>query len=96
MRITTPADGPGPALPTVSVYVAPVCPWKKLPLWLLAMVRSDASTVIVAVAVFPVPPFVALTAPVVFTCVPAVTPVTFTENVHVPLAAMVPPARLTL
>lgn len=50
----------------------------------------------VAVAVLPVPPFVALTVPVVLTCVPAVTPVTFTENEHEPLAATLPPVKVTL
>src|ERR1700694_2104909 len=49
-----------------------------------------------AVAVLPVPPFAELTAPVVLTLFPAVTPVTFTEKVQDPLAATVAPARLML
>lgn len=49
-----------------------------------------------AVAVFPVPPFVAATLPVVFTWFPVATAVTFTANVHPPLAAIVPPVRETL
>jgi hypothetical protein len=59
------------------------------------MERSGASTIIDAVAVFPVPPLVALTLPVVFTCVPAVTAITFTDNVQVLFAAIVPPVKLT-
>lgn len=95
IRLTAPNVRPGPALATVTVYVAPVCPWKKLPLWLFAMVKSEASTVIEAVAVLPVPALVAVTAPVVFTCEPAATPVMFTVNVQVLFAAIVPPVKLT-
>jgi hypothetical protein len=47
-----------------------------------------------AEAVLPAPPSVELTAPVVLFFVPAVVPVTFTENVHEAAAASVPPARL--
>jgi hypothetical protein len=67
MIVTVPAVGPCPTLLTVIVKVAPVSPWKKLPVWLLVMVRSGASTLMEAVAVLPVPPFVALTVPVVLT-----------------------------
>jgi hypothetical protein len=42
----------------------------------------------------PVPPSVELTAPVVLLCAPAAMPVTLTENVQEPLAAIVPPLRL--
>src|SRR5579872_1484332 len=49
-----------------------------------------------AVAVVPAGPSLELIAPVVFTCVPAAVPVTFTENVHDPLAARLPPARAML
>src|SRR5271165_5264009 len=59
------------------------------------MVSSGARTVIVAVAVFPVPPFVALTLPVMLIWLPPAMPVTLTENVHEPLAGIVPPMRLT-
>jgi hypothetical protein len=54
------------------------------------------ATVRVAVAVKPVPPSVELTVPVVLTFVPAVVPVTLTLKVQEPLAAIVPPLRLTL
>lgn len=47
--------------------MAPVSPWKKLLEWLLVMVRSGAKTLMEAVAVLPVPPFVALMLPVVLT-----------------------------
>src|SRR5580692_10660863 len=60
------------------------------------MVRSGAATLMEAVAVLPVPPFVALTVPVVLTRLPAVTAVMLTANEHVPLVAIVPPARVTL
>ena len=52
-------------------------------------------TITLAEAVPPVPPSVELTVPVVLFLVPAVVPVTFTEKVQEPLAANVPPARLT-
>ena len=48
-----------------------------------------------AVAVWPVPPSVEVTAPVTLFTVPAAVPVTFTENVQDPAAATAPPARLT-
>ena len=54
---------------------------------------GGAPTVSVAVAVLPVPAVVSLTVTELF-FVPGVNPVTFTENVHVPLAARVPPVRL--
>ena len=62
----------------------------------MVMVKSEASTLTEAVAVLPVPPFVALTAPVKLTWVPAVTAVTLTANVQLLLVAIVPPVRLTL
>jgi len=59
----------------------------------LVMVSADIA-VRVAEAVVPVPPLVALTVPVVLTLLPAVVAVTFTEAVHVPPTAMVPPLKL--
>src|SRR5262249_41926688 len=57
-----------------------------------------ATTVSVTVLlVAPVPPFVELTAPVVFVTTPACVPVTFTTTVQVaPGVAMLPPVRLML
>ena len=37
---TVPLLGAPPWLVTVIVYVAPVCPWKKLPVWVFVTVRS--------------------------------------------------------
>ena len=54
------------------------------------------STMTLADAVSPVPPLVEVTAPVTLFFVPADVPVTFTENVHDPLAAIAAPERLTL
>ena len=58
------------------------------------MIGGDA-TVRLALAVFPVPPFVDVTLPVVLFWTPAVVPVTLTDNVQLLLAGTVPPARLT-
>jgi hypothetical protein len=44
----------------------------------------------------PVPPFVALTAPVVLALAPAVVPMTLTASVHVAFTAIVPPVKLTV
>jgi len=49
----------------------------------------------VSVPVLPVPPLVEVTLPVVFTLAPAVVAVTLTVTVQVPLAAIVPPEKLT-
>jgi hypothetical protein len=49
----------------------------------------------VSVPVFPVPPLVEVTLPVVFTFEPLVVAVTLTLTVHVPLAVTVPPERLS-
>src|SRR3972149_6323899 len=40
VTVTAPLVGPEPLLVTVMAYVAPVCPWVKLPVWVLVMVRS--------------------------------------------------------
>jgi hypothetical protein len=80
---------------TVTVYAAPVCPWKKLPELLIAIVRSDATTFIEAEAALPAPAFAAVTLPVVFTRLPTATAVTFTEIWHVLFAGIVPFDKLT-
>src|SRR5204863_1450445 len=72
----------------VSVNVSVVVPFSKTleaPNALLMV--GAATTVIIAVAMFPVPPFVEVTAPVVLVFTPTVVPVTVTLNVQVPLAA---------
>ena len=56
---------------------------------------TGATTVTVAVAVFPVPPLVEDTDTELF-LMPAVVPTTFTETVQVASAATVPPERLTV
>jgi hypothetical protein len=58
-------------------------------------IDGGATTLTEAEAVPPVPPSVDDTLPVVLFLVPAVVPVTFTENVQELLAAIVPPDRLT-
>src|ERR1700722_93648 len=63
---------------------------------LFVTVNCGTTTVMVAVAVPPGPPFVDVTLPVVLICVPAVVPVTCTLKVHDVLAASVAPDRLTL
>jgi hypothetical protein len=57
-------------------------------------IEGGASTFTLAVAVPPVSPSVEVTLPVVLTCNPATVPVTFTENVQEPLAAIDAPLRL--
>src|SRR5689334_8866654 len=95
VTVTVPTVGPKPTLLTVIVHCAPVWPRLNVPLWVLVIVGSGASTSIDAVAWLPEPALVELTVPVVFTLWPPVVPTTFTENVQEPPAAMVPPARLT-
>ena len=60
------------------------------------MTVGAAVTLILALAVLPVPAVVDVTAPVVFVKSPADTPVTLRLNVQEPLAGIVPPDRLTL
>jgi hypothetical protein len=57
---------------------------------------GGAITVRLAEAVPPVPPCVEVTWPVVLFCVPAVMPVTFTENVHELLGARLAPDKMIL
>jgi len=54
---------------------------------------GGVATVRFAVAVLPVPPFVEVTVPVVFTKLPDAVPVTFTVNVQVEFTAIVPPVN---
>lgn len=93
--VTVPEVGPKPTLLTVIVHCAPVWPRLKVPECVLVMVGSGARTSIDAVAWLPEPAFVEVIVPVVFTLWPLVVPVTFTEKVQEPPAAMVPPERLT-
>jgi hypothetical protein len=58
------------------------------------LMPGGATTVILALAVFPMPPSFELTLPVTLFWMPAVVPVTVTLNEHVPLAAMLPPERV--
>jgi hypothetical protein len=59
-------------------------------------IEGGATTSRLADAVPPLPPCVEVTGPVVLFFVPAVVPVTFTENVHVVLAPKVAPDKLTV
>src|ERR1051325_2637921 len=91
----TPLSGSTLAAGLVMVNVSEVVAFSAMLLGLntLAM-DGGASTLMLAVAVPPVPPSVEVTLPVVFVCCPAAIPVTFTENVQELLAAIVPPLRL--
>jgi len=60
------------------------------------VIVGGVATVMLAEAVFPVPPLVEVTAPVVLFFVPEVVAFTFTEIVHELLIATAPPVRLTL
>src|SRR5689334_16531509 len=95
VTVTVPTVGPKPTLLTVIVHCAPVWPRLNVPLWVLVIVGSGASTSIDAVAWLPEPALAELTVPVVFTLWPPVVPTTFTEKVQEPPAAIVPPERLT-
>jgi hypothetical protein len=49
VTVTVPLVGPAPfAFDTVRLYVAPFCPWMKLPTCVLVMLRLAHSTVVVA------------------------------------------------
>ena len=58
------------------------------------LMLGGATTVILALEVFPAPVSAAVTCTLLL-FVPAVAPLTLTESVHVPPAARVPPVRLT-
>jgi hypothetical protein len=80
----------------VIVKVKDVVPVGAMPVGMNTVeIEGGATTLIDAVAVAPVPPSVELIAPVVLTLAPAVVPVTLTEKVQEPLAAIVPADRLT-
>src|ERR1041384_4314972 len=95
VTVTVPTVGPKPTLLTVIVHCAPVWPRLNVPLCVLVMLKSGAFTSIVAVAWLPDPALLDVTVPVVFTLCPPVVPTTFTEKVHDPPAAIVPPERFT-
>jgi hypothetical protein len=79
----------------VMVNVSEVVAFRAMLLGLNTLaIDGGATTLIEAEAVPPVPPSVEVTLPVVLFCVPAAIPVTFTEKVQEPLAAIVPPLRL--
>ena len=55
--VTMPVVGPAEALlETVTVYVAPVCPWRKFPVWVLLMLRTGGLVPAGANAVAPSKP----------------------------------------
>jgi len=56
-------------------------------------IEGGATTVVVSLAVLPVPPLVEVTAAVVLFFTPAVDPVTVTLNAQLPFAAMEPPLK---
>jgi hypothetical protein len=60
------------------------------------LMTGGAITVKVALAVLPVPPFVEVTALLVFCFTPPIVPFTTTVTEHVPLMGRVPPDRLML
>jgi hypothetical protein len=92
----TPAKGSGLAAGLVMVKVSVETPPGAIADGLNALaIDGGPSTWMVAVAVAPVPPSLEVTLLVVFTFTPAAVPVTFTLNVQEPLAASVPPLRLT-
>ena len=49
VTVTVPEVAAPPLLVTVIVYEAPVCPWMKLPGWLLDMVRSGTGAAVITV-----------------------------------------------
>ncbi len=82
-----------PAFGFVSVKVSVVVPFKATvaaPKDLV--IEGGAITVVVSLAVFPVPPLVEVTLPVVLFFTPAVAPVTVTGKLQVPPATIEPPA----
>src|SRR5947207_1484213 len=91
----TPAKGSTFPAGLVIVKVRLVVPFPTILLGLKTLaIDGGASTFTLADAVPPVPPSLDVTLPVVLFCKPAATPVTFTENVQEPLAAILPPERL--
>ena len=92
----TPASGSGLLVGFVIVNVSELVAFRGMPDGLKdSAIEGGASTFMIADAVWPVPPSVDVTVPVVLFFVPAVVPLTFTENVHEALAAKVAPDKLT-
>jgi len=60
----------------------------------LAIIGGATTVIVAMLLVVPVPPFVALTAPLVFCLSPAVAPVTVTVIVQLLLDVSVPPLKL--
>src|SRR5882724_8160024 len=90
-----PVSGFALATGFVIVNVSDVVAFRAIPVGLKTFaIDGGASTPRLADAVPPVPPSVDATFPVVLFFVPAVVPVTFTENVHELLAARLAPDRL--
>jgi hypothetical protein len=91
----TPVRATAFAAGLVMVKVRDVVAFSAIAVGLNALaIEGGATTLTLAEAVPPVPPSVEDTLPVVLFFVPAVVPVTFTLNVQVPPAAIVPPERL--
>ena len=91
----TPVSDTAFAAGFVMVKVSEVVAFRAMLLGLKTLaIEGGATTLIEAEAVPPVPPSVDVMFPVVLFCVPAAVPVTLTENVQEPLAAIVPPLRL--
>ncbi|HKV41952.1 MAG TPA: hypothetical protein VJX67_22300 [Blastocatellia bacterium] len=78
---------------TVNVKVVPA-PWRMLDAPNALLSVGGVATVSVADAVFPVPPLADVTAPLTLFFTPTVVPVTSTDTVHVPLAAILPPLNV--
>jgi len=93
----TPTRGTVLAAGLVMVMMSEVVPLRAmLAAPKLLAITGGATTVKVAVAVEPVPPSFEVTAPVVFTWLPAAVPVTFTVKVHDPAGPRAAPLRLTV
>ena len=45
--VTVPTEGDPPALVTTMLYVAPVCPCMKFPMWVFEIVRSGPGAIVV-------------------------------------------------
>src|SRR5262249_39050686 len=83
----------GAGLPLVVTVNVPA--WPTVNVVLFALVIAGAwFTLMLAAAVVPVPPLVALTAPLVLFLTPVLVPVTVTWNAQLLFAAMLPPVRL--
>src|SRR6478672_719620 len=86
----TPVSATALAAGLVMVNVSEVVAFSAMLLGLKTLaIDGGATTLILAVAVPPVPPSVEVTLPVVLFCVPAVVAATFTEKVQELLAAIV-------